>query len=240
MSVIFKKIKKRKAGERAGMTRAKIAKAAIKLWDEAGPDGFTIRKLAVRLKVVPTTIRAHFKDGAIGLRREIARRVLEDWTPPYKPSQTPKDYLTDFFRCSLAFAGQRPRLARLVVLELTDDPLLSLVFAERICATIAHLAANVNLIWALELLIGQVTEPTLLESGVWGRQNSQANGGAIQARLMGASKTEYPTLTMAPQKLAAGVVQRKASGYIQARAEEIVASFVQNLAKGGPKSPSDV
>jgi hypothetical protein len=56
---------------------------------------------------------------------------------------------------------------------------------------------------------------------------------------MGASKTEYPTLTLAPQKLAKGVIQRKASGYIQARADEIVASFVQNLAKGGPKSSSD-
>jgi AcrR family transcriptional regulator len=238
MPVIFKKSRKRKAGQRAGMTRAKIANAAIKLWDEGGHDGFAIRKLAVRLKVVPTTIRAHFKDGAKGLRREIARRVLEDWTPPYKPSQTPKDYLTDFFRSTMAFARQRPRLARLVALELTDNPLLSLVFAERMCATIAHLAANANLIWALELLIGRVTEATLLESGVWGRQDPQANDGAIQARLMGASKTEYPTLTLAPQKLAAGVIQRKTSGYIQARTNEIVGSFVQDLAQGGPKSSS--
>ena len=40
------------------MTRAKIVDAAVKLWDSAGPEGFTIRKLA-KLKVVPTTIRAH-------------------------------------------------------------------------------------------------------------------------------------------------------------------------------------
>ena len=50
-----KKALKRMAGQRAGMTRAKIVDAAVKLWDAAGPDGFTIRKLAAQLKVVPTT-----------------------------------------------------------------------------------------------------------------------------------------------------------------------------------------
>ena len=87
VALIFKKPTKRKAGQRAGMTRGKIVEAAVKLWDSVGPEGFTIRRLAARLKVVPTTIRAHVKGGIAELRREIARRVLADLTPPYKPDQ---------------------------------------------------------------------------------------------------------------------------------------------------------
>jgi hypothetical protein len=37
---------KRKFGQRAGMTRAKIVDAAVKLWEAAGPEGFKIRKLS--------------------------------------------------------------------------------------------------------------------------------------------------------------------------------------------------
>ena len=125
VALIFKKPTKRKAGQRAGMTRAKIVDAAVKLWDSAGPEGFTIRKLALQLKVVPTTIRAHVKGGIGELRREVARRVLADRTPPYKPNQDPNDYLREFFRSALVSFRQRPTLARLVILELTDDPLLT-------------------------------------------------------------------------------------------------------------------
>src|SRR5271165_944072 len=93
------------------MTRAKIVDAAVKLWDSAGPEGFTIRKLAARLKVVPTTIRAHVKGGIAELRREIARRILAELTPPYKPNQDPNDYLREFFRSALESFRQRPTLA---------------------------------------------------------------------------------------------------------------------------------
>jgi hypothetical protein len=47
MALIFKKPPKRKAGQRAGLTRAKILDAPVKLWDDAGPNGFAIRKLGM-------------------------------------------------------------------------------------------------------------------------------------------------------------------------------------------------
>jgi len=33
--------------------------------------------------------------------REVARRVLADLTPPYKPNQDPNDFLREFFRSAL-------------------------------------------------------------------------------------------------------------------------------------------
>ena len=77
------------------------AAAATKLWLTTGPEKFTIRELAKQLKVGPTTIHAHFKGVIRDLRREIARRALEDLTPPYQPNQTPKDYLRAFMRSAL-------------------------------------------------------------------------------------------------------------------------------------------
>ena len=229
MALIFKKPPKRKAGQRAGLTRAKIIDAALKLWDDAGPDGFAIRKLAARLKVGATTIRAHVKGGIAELRREVARRALADLTPPYKPNQDPKNYLEAFFRAALASFRQRPRLARLVVLELNDDPLLSLMFAERMCATIAGLDAKVDLVCSLELLIGRLTEAAMIESGAWAQRHPKLAMAHIQARLQNASKTEFPTLTHAPQALGANLIRRTETGYLQKRADAAVAGFIADL-----------
>ena len=143
--------------------------------------------------LVPTTIRAHVKGGLGELTREVARRGLEDLTPPYKPNQGPQDYLQAFFRSALASVRQRPKLARLVILELTEDPLLSVTFAERMFATIASLAAEADLIWGLELLIGRLTEVTMIESGAWARRDPKHTVSHIQMRLVSASKTEFPS-----------------------------------------------
>lgn len=233
MALIFKKPPKRKAGQRAGLTRAKIIDAAVKLWDDAGPNGFAIRKLAKQLKVGATTIRAHVKGGIPELRREIARRALADLTPPYKPNQNPNDYLQWFFRSALASFRQRPRLARLVVLELTDDPLLSLMFAERMCATIAGLDAKADLVCGLELLIGRLTEAAMIESGAWAQRHPKLTTAHIQAQLQNASKTEFPTLTQAPPALGANLMRRTETDYLQKRADAAVAEFIADLPTNG-------
>jgi AcrR family transcriptional regulator len=49
------------AGSRAGLSKAAIIAAATKLLVSAGPDNFSIRLLATKLKVGPTTIHHHFK-----------------------------------------------------------------------------------------------------------------------------------------------------------------------------------
>jgi len=215
------------------MTRAKIVDAAVKLWDAAGPDGFTIRKLAAQLKVVPTTIRAHVKGGLDELIREVARRGLEDLTPPYKPNQGPQDYLQTFFRSALASFRQRPKLGRLIILELTEDPLLSLIFAERMFATIASLAAKVDLIWGLELLIGRLTEATMIESGGWARGDPKLTANHIQARLANASETEFPTLTHALHTFGAKPTRRSKPDYLQERAVASVSALVADLTASG-------
>ena len=129
----------------------------------------------------PTTIHAHFKGGIRDLRREIARRALEDLTPPYQPNQTPKDYLRAFMR-SLSSFRRQPTFGRLVAHELTDDPLLSLVFAERMGATIVGLAMGVDVIWGLELLIGRFIGLVMVEMGRLERFNATRPARELEPR----------------------------------------------------------
>ena len=97
LKLVLKK-KKRKAGMRAGMTRARIAEAAGKLQLEGGADNFSIRAVAKALGVVPATIRSHFKGGMDDLLAEITRSALAELTPPYKPQQIPR------ITCGASFA----------------------------------------------------------------------------------------------------------------------------------------
>jgi TetR/AcrR family transcriptional regulator, tetracycline repressor protein len=233
MVVTIKQKTKRKAGQRAGMSRTKIAVEATKLWLHVGPEGFTIRLLAKQLKVGPTTIHAHFKGGIRDLRREIARQALTELTPPYQPKQTPKQYLRAFLRSALSSFRQNPGLGRLVVFELTDDPLLSLVFAERLGATIAGLAIDVDVIWGLELLIGRLAGLFMIETGIFARANPKAANSALQVRLLGVSSTEFPTLKQDPATLGAALIKRAEPGYLTQKADAAAMAFVSDLSKDG-------
>jgi hypothetical protein len=83
------------------------------------------------------------------------------WSP-YELQQDPKDYLRNVFRSATQPLRQQPQLGRLIVHRLTDDLLMSPIFAERILKTIAgldpesdlaHVADAESLLrWAFELL----------------------------------------------------------------------------------------
>src|SRR5690349_8735622 len=84
---------KRKAGQRAGMSRSVITQSALVLIRQSGTQGFKVRKLAAQLKVSPTTVHSHFKMGESEIFTAVARSAFETLAPPYLPSQTPQSYL---------------------------------------------------------------------------------------------------------------------------------------------------
>ena len=84
---------KRKPGTRAGLTKAGIATAAVKLIDSAGMDHFSVRKLANEMGVGPTSIHAHFKGGTEAILDAVAAQALAGTTRPFKPMEEPAEYL---------------------------------------------------------------------------------------------------------------------------------------------------
>ena len=233
MPIIFKK-KKRKAGTRAGMIRAKIADAATKLWQSGEADNFSFREVAKALNVVPATIRAHFKGGMGDLQDEVARSALAELTPPYKPQQDPKDYLRDFFRAMLATFRQKPPIGRLVVRRLSNAPLLSPVFAERMCATLAAIAKEQDVAGALQLFLNRLAGLIIMEaaSGL-----TIGEPEAIKAKILKQTSAlpsaEFPTLKLAGEKFAANLAKRGAPDYLEKAADAAAAALIAELTKGG-------
>ena len=168
--------KKRKAGEHADLTRARLVPVARNFFLAVAPDQFTIRAFARGLHVVPATIRAHFKGGVDELQREIVRHVLTELALSCSPEHVGADYLGQVFRSAASRFRKQPRLGRLAMAELTNDPLLSPIFADRICSAIASLAPKRDLISGLELVCGRLAALVMIESGAWARGDAKAMG----------------------------------------------------------------
>jgi AcrR family transcriptional regulator len=227
-----KKKEKRTAGMRAGMTRAGIAEAAAELWLSGGATNFSIRALAKALDVVPATVRAHFKGGTGELLDEIARGALAQLTPPYMPQQDPKDYLRDFFRALLASSRKQPQLGRLVILRLSDDLLLSPIFAERIAATLAAIATQQDVASALRLFLDRLAGLVMAETASWLANAPEDVEARILQQTSVLSSAEFPTLKLAGEKLAADMMKRGAAGALDAIADAAAAALIAELAKG--------
>ena len=80
---------KRKAGTRAGLTKAAIVAAAAKLIESVGANGFSLRRLAKELGVGPTTIHFHFEGGIRAVSIAVAQQALAGVTRPFKPKEEP-------------------------------------------------------------------------------------------------------------------------------------------------------
>jgi AcrR family transcriptional regulator len=229
MPVTFKKPYKRKPGQRAGLSREKIAAAALDLWTKHGAEGFSIRAVAAKLKTGPTAVRNHFKGGAGELQKEVARRALANLSPPYKPDQSPKAYLRGFLHASLLWFQEQPVLARLVALELASDPLLSLVLAERIGATLMALG-GADLVQALERFIERWAALALIETGAWARADPEQVKTTVQNVAAGLESAEFPTLAQTLAKPSAALAKRAKVGYLAHLADATCAAIVTDLA----------
>ena len=123
---------KRKAGTRAGLTKAAIVAAAAKLIESVGTKGFSLRKLAKALGVGPTTIHFHFEGGGKAVFSAVAQQALAGVTRPYKPKEEPAAHLGELLLKIMEALHARPVVAKLVVLQLSSNPLLEPLLAERL------------------------------------------------------------------------------------------------------------
>src|SRR5208337_3252116 len=100
---------------------------------------FSLRELAKELGVVPTTIHTHFKGGVNEISKAIAVTALSGLAPPFKPKQEPGDYLRELLFNLLKTLHGRPTVATLVVLQLSSNPVLDPLLAERLLLALAEL-----------------------------------------------------------------------------------------------------
>jgi AcrR family transcriptional regulator len=128
MPIVIVRKQKRRAGEKAGLTREGIIDAALKVV-ETQP--LSITPVAKRLRVTPAAVRAHFKDG---LATELTRRTLADIFAAIETHGRWQSSLKAIFVAFAHVMRTRPQLALWIGSDLAYDPLLSPDLTETILA----------------------------------------------------------------------------------------------------------
>jgi AcrR family transcriptional regulator len=199
---------KRKPGTRAGLTKAGIAAAALKLIDNVGMDDFSLRNLARAMGVGPTSIHAHFKGGTRAISSAVAVRALSGATRPFKAMEEPAEYLRELFLKILLALHARPEIARLVVLELSSNPLLDPLLAERLLLTLGALGVLKDALpKTFQRAMGAILEMVLTVSARSKAAEQKTLSARMDKAIAALPSTEFPNLTEFREALAAETVQ---------------------------------
>jgi AcrR family transcriptional regulator len=220
---------KRKAGERAKMTREEIFMRAIKFWRSKNVEDFSLGALAGELGVAPATIRFHFKGGVRNILDEISRSTLEGLTPPFAPLADPRVYLIEVFREALESFRGGPSLSRQIILRLTDRPLLSPLFAERICATVGALAKEQDPARGFELVINRLAGLVLIETGAWAVVDPAQAEANMKAAISNLSTSDFATLHKVSARLGLHYNKRAEAAYFDQLAVGAVDEIIKEL-----------
>lgn len=203
---------KRKPGTRAGLTKSVIAAAAVKLIDSRGMDEFSVRKLAEAVGVGPTSIHAHFKGGIRAISSAAAAQALAGTTRPFKPMEQPAEYLRELLLRVLQSLHGRPELARVVVLELSSNPTLVPLLAERLLLTLTALGVPTEALpKTLQRAMGVILEMILAVSVRSKAAEQKWLSAQMNKAIAALPSTEFPNLTELREALVAETIQAGAS-----------------------------
>jgi AcrR family transcriptional regulator len=187
------KRKKRLAGERAGLKKARIILTASRQFETT--ESLKILTLAKALGVVPTTIKSHFRGGAPQICTEIARMALAGAARPYKPRDTQKEYLTELFSRVLQKLSGKPMVARLVAIELSWNPLLDPPLAERILVFIDALGFPAGYLpRGLSRVIGRLSDMIFTECAQSNEARQETVARRIASSIDRLDPDEFPML----------------------------------------------
>jgi AcrR family transcriptional regulator len=217
---------KRKPGTRAGLTKSGIAAAAAKLIDSVGADEFSVRKLAKVMGVGPTSLHAHFKRGTGAVLDAVAGQALIGMTRPFKPMEEPAEYLGELFLKILQSLHARPEIARLVVLQLSSNPILDPLLAERLLLTLAALGVPKDALPnTFQQAMGVIMEMVLMVSARSKAAEQKSLSEQMNKAIAALPSTEFPNLTELREALAAETVLTGASK----PTPEVAALYVNRL-----------
>jgi TetR/AcrR family transcriptional regulator, tetracycline repressor protein len=227
--------KKRKAGTRAGLTKLSIAAAAGALIEKIGANEFSLRKLAKALGVVPTTIHAHFKGGEGAVLTAVAASAIAKVARPFKPKDDPADYLRELFFNVLKALKGRPTIAKLVVIQLSSNPILDPLLAERLLLALAELGVAKEVrVKMLHRALGALLEMIMLESCRSDVATQKEMSAATIKTIAALSPTEFSNLTELRDDLAAEAITAGASQPSLEAAGYYVDRLINSLELGEP------
>src|SRR5208337_3970036 len=186
---------KRKAGTRAGLTKGAIVATAAKLIESVGANGFSLRKLAKALGVSPTTIHFHFEGGVGSVFSAVAQQALAGVSRPFKPKEEPAAYLAELLLKIMEALHARPVVAKLVVLQLSSNPILEPLLAERLLLALAALGVPTEARPKMyQRAMGVIFEMILAEFGRSSAADQKEASAQMHKTIATLPSTEFPNL----------------------------------------------
>lgn len=162
MNTFTLKKRKRKAGQKAGLTRAAIVAKSLAL--QAQNSKLTMVRIAKSLGVAPAAVYAHFPGGLSEILTEMVRGVLSDVARPFKPNETWEDYLRGLFAAVFNAFHKHRNIAVFFGGEIATDYCLNPQLVERIlfALSLAGLPDSAKAS-ALDLVIGSLVSMLTIE-----------------------------------------------------------------------------
>ena len=225
--------KPHRAGKRVGLRKKTIISKASVLFGKTGV--VQIATLAKTIGVVPATIKSHFPGGAPQILTEIAREAIAGVTRPYRPRDTPKEYMCEVFWRVLQSLSGRPLMARLVSIELSSNPMLNPYLAERILAFIEGLGGEAHFYpRGLSRVIGRLSDMILTECAQSNVARQEVVATQMDVTIDRLSSEEFPMLTGNAEALlnhvrtsASGPLKQEVAWEYAVETIEMLGSFVE-------------
>jgi hypothetical protein len=183
--------------------------------------------------VGPTSIHAHFKGGTRAISSAVTAQALAGTTRPFKPMEEPAEYLREMFLKILLSVHARPEVARLVVLQLSSNPILDLLLAERLLLTLAVLGVSKDALPnTFQRAMGVIMEMVLMVSARSKAAEQKSLSEQMNKAIAALPSIEFPNLTEAREDLVAETVQAGASKPTPEVAAFYVNRLIATLAPG--------
>ena len=167
---------------------------------------------AVELGVGPATIYFHFEGGIRAVSSAVAQQALAGVTRPYKPKEEPASYLGELLLKVLEALHARPVVATLVVLQLSSNPVLDFLLAERVLLALAALGVPTEARPRMfRRAMGVIFEMILAECGRPSAADQKEASVQMHKTIAALSSTEFPNLTEFRDVIVAETVQAGAA-----------------------------
>jgi hypothetical protein len=157
--------------------------------------------------VGPTSIHAHFKGGTEAVLEAVAAQALSGMTRPFKPKEEPAEYLRELLQKILQSLHARPEIARLVVFQLSSNPILDPLLAERLLLTLAALGVPKDALPnTFHRAMGLILEMILMVSARSKPAEQKWRSAQMNKAIAALPSTEFPSLTELREALVAETV----------------------------------
>ncbi|QCI66282.1 TetR/AcrR family transcriptional regulator [Phreatobacter stygius] len=179
-----------------GLSREQIVETALRLIDEAGLDGFSLREVARLLGVYPTALYWHLPGGRNTLLAEAAAAALGDVAQPFRTGDDWAEWIRGLFQRYRDNLRRHPNVAPLLGAQLVSNAGVNPQLVEQVLAALEAAGfAGDRLVDAYNAVIAAMLGYVTLELAPKPSDDPTGWASAFEGKIRSLSPSDYPRLT---------------------------------------------